>query len=41
MDDLICNQTRIPKNQWRYGLRSSAKTGCDYKASYKTNYKHI
>lgn len=34
MDDLICNQTRIPKNQWRYGLRSSAKTGCGWIAVY-------
>ena len=28
MDDLIYNQTKIPKDQWRYGLRSSAATGC-------------
>ena len=34
MDDLICNQTRIPKDRWRYGLRSGAKTGCGWIAVY-------
>ena len=34
MDDLIYNQTRIPKNQWRYGFRTSAATGCGWIAVY-------
>ena len=34
MDDLIYNQTKIPKSQWRYGLRSSAATGCGWIATY-------
>lgn len=34
--ELIYNQTRIPKDQWRYGLRSSAKTGCGWVAVYNT-----
>lgn len=34
MDDLIYNQTKIPKDQWRYGLRSSAATGCGWIATY-------
>ena len=34
MDDLIYNQTRIPKEQWRYGFRSSAATGCGWIAVY-------
>ena len=34
MDDLIYNQTKIPKEQWRYGLRSSAATGCGWIATY-------
>lgn len=34
MDDLIYNQTKIPKQQWRYGLRSSAATGCGWIATY-------
>lgn len=34
MDDLIYNQHRIPKEQWRYGLRSSASTGCGWIATY-------
>ena len=34
MDDLIYNQTRIPKHQWRYGFRSSAATGCGWIAVY-------
>ena len=34
MDDLIYNQTRIPKDQWRYGLRTSAATGCGWIATY-------
>ena len=32
--DLIYNQRDIPKNQWRYGLRSSAATGCGWIATY-------
>lgn len=34
MDDLIYNQRKIPKGQWRYGLRSSAATGCGWIAVY-------
>ena len=34
MDDLIYNQRKIPKRQWRYGLRSSAATGCGWIAEY-------
>ena len=34
MDDLIYNQWKIPKEQWRYGLRSSAETGCGWIATY-------
>ena len=34
MDDLIYNQTKIPKEQWRYGLRTSAATGCGWIAAY-------
>lgn len=34
MDDLIYNQRQIPKEQWRYGLRSSAATGCGWIATY-------
>ena len=34
MDDLIYNQTKIPKGQWRYGLRTSAATGCGWIATY-------
>lgn len=34
MDDLIYNQTKIPKGQWRYGFRSSAATGCGWIAVY-------
>ena len=34
MKDLIYNQTKIPKDQWRYGLRSSAATGCGWIATY-------
>lgn len=34
MDELIYNQHRIPKQQWRYGLRSSAATGCGWIAIY-------
>lgn len=34
MDDLIYNQRKIPKEQWRYGLRSSAATGCGWIATY-------
>ena len=34
MDDLIYCQQDIPKEQWRYGLRSSAATGCGWIATY-------
>ena len=34
MDDLIFCQRDIPKEQWRYGLRSSAATGCGWIATY-------
>ena len=36
MDDLIYNQRKIPKNQWRYGFRSSAATGCGWIAPYNS-----
>ena len=34
MDELIYNQTKIPAGQWRYGLRTSAATGCGWIATY-------
>lgn len=34
MMDMIFNQTKIPKDQWRYGFRSSASTGCGWIATY-------
>lgn len=34
MKDLIYNQTKIPKDQWRYGFRTSAATGCGWIATY-------
>lgn len=34
MDELIYNQRAIPKDQYRYGLRSSAATGCGWIATY-------
>lgn len=34
MDDLIYNQRKIPKDQWRYGFRTSADTGCGWIATY-------
>ena len=34
MTDLIYNQRDIPKDQYRYGLRSSAATGCGWIATY-------
>ncbi len=34
MNDLIYNQRHIPKDKWRYGLRSSAATGCGWIATY-------
>ena len=34
MNDLIYNQREIPKTQWRYGLRTSAATGCGWIATY-------
>lgn len=32
--DFIYNQKKIPKDQWRYGLRSSAAVGCGWIAAY-------
>ena len=34
MDDLIYNQTKIPRKKWRYGFRTSAATGCGWIATY-------
>ena len=34
MKDLIYNQRKIPKDQWRYGFRTSADTGCGWIATY-------
>ena len=34
MKELIYNQNQIPKDQWRYGLRSSADTGCGWIATH-------
>lgn len=34
MDDLIYNQRAIPREEHRYGLRSSAATGCGWIATY-------
>ena len=34
MKDLIYNQKKIPKNKWRYGIRSSAAAGCGWIATY-------
>lgn len=34
MNDLIYCQRKIPKEQWRYGFRSSAATGCGWIATY-------
>jgi hypothetical protein len=34
MEDLIYCQRDIPKDQWRYGLRASAATGCGWIATY-------
>ncbi len=34
MKDLIYNQRRIPKDQWRYGFRSSAAVGCGWIATH-------
>ena len=34
MDGLIYNQRDIPREKWRYGLRSSASTGCGWIATY-------
>lgn len=31
---LICNQRDIPAEQWRYGFRTSADTGCGWIATY-------
>lgn len=32
--ELITNQRKIPREKWRYGLRSSAATGCGWIACY-------
>ena len=34
MEGLIYNQKDIPKEQWRYGFRSSAATGCGWIATH-------
>ena len=34
MDELIYNQTKIPRDQWRYGFRTSAATGCGWVATH-------
>ena len=34
MEDMIYNQHRIPAEQWRYGFRTSAATGCGWIATY-------
>ncbi len=34
MKDLIYNQRDIPRDQWRYGFRTSAATGCGWIATY-------
>ena len=34
MEDLIYCQETIPKEQWRYGFRTSAATGCGWIATY-------
>lgn len=34
MADLIYCQREIPKEQWRYGFRASAATGCGWIATY-------
>ena len=34
MEDLIFCQRDIPKEQWRYGFRTSAATGCGWIATY-------
>ena len=34
MQTPIDNQTRIPKEQWRYGLRASSQVGCGWIAVY-------
>ena len=34
MKELIYNQNQIPKEQWRYGLRTSAATGCGWIATH-------
>ena len=34
MSDMIYNQHQNPKDKWRYGLRSSADTGCGWIATW-------
>ena len=45
MEDLIYNQRDSPKDQWRYGFRSTSATGCGWIATYNAlrlmNYKAI
>lgn len=33
-EGMICNQRQIPPDQWRYGFRKSAATGCGWIATY-------
>ena len=39
MADFIYNQKKIPRKQWRYGLRSSASVGCGWIATH--NVLHL
>ena len=49
MDSLIYNQNHIPKEQYRYGFRASADTGCGWVAThnalclmgYRTDVKEL
>ncbi len=49
MDGLIYNQRQIPRDQYRYGFRSSADTGCGWVAThnalclmgYRTNLEEL
>ena len=34
MEEFIYNQRKIPKDKWRYGLRTSAATGCGWIATH-------
>lgn len=37
--DMIYNQRSIPKDQLRYGFRSSAATGCGWVAIYNSTLR--